>query len=70
MNNLENDQYLERMYDDFNQARGALMNDLKNDKDCSKEKVINAKMLCVDNILKNLLKYRNIRIKDKQKQDL
>ena len=70
MNNLENDQYLDRLYDDFNSARGTLMNDLKNDKECTKEKVINAKMQCVDNIMKQILKYRNIKIKDKQKNDL
>jgi len=70
MNNLENNQYLDRIYDEFTNARNALMNDLKNDKECIREKVINQKLACVDVMLKNILKYRNIVIKEKLKGDL
>lgn len=70
MNNLENTQYIDRLYDEFTTARQALMTEMKNDKECTKEKVINAKLACVDNVLKSLLKYRNVVIKEKLKGDL
>jgi len=65
MNNLEDDNYINRMYDEFNNARNTLMLELKNDRECNKEKVINQKIQCVDNLMKNILKYRNIKTKDK-----
>jgi hypothetical protein len=70
MNNLEDHNYINRMYDELNNCRSSLMNDLKNDRECTKEKVINQKLQCVDNIIKNILKYRNIVIKEKLKGDL
>ena len=70
MNNFEDDNYINRLYDEANNARNSLMNDLKNDKECQKEKTINSKLQCVDNIMKSILKYRNIRIKEKLKGDL
>lgn len=70
MNNLEDDNYINRLYDEFNNARSSLMLELKNDKECNKEKVLNQKILCVDNLMKNILKYRNIKMKEKLKGDL
>ena len=70
MNNLEDSNYLNRLYDDMNSVRNTLMNDLKNDKECVKERVINQKIACIDVILKNILKYRNINTKEKLKADL
>ena len=70
MNNLEDSNYINRLYDEFTNSRNTLMNELKNDKECVKEKSINQKLMCIDNILKNLLKYRNINIKEKLKGDL
>jgi hypothetical protein len=70
MNNYEDDNYINRLYDEANNSRQSLMNDLKNDKECLKEKSINAKLQCIDNIMKNILKYRNLRIKEKLKADL
>lgn len=67
MNNLEDDNYINRLYDEFNNARNSLMLDLKNDKECNKEKVLNSKILCIDNLMKSLLKYRNIRTKERLK---
>jgi hypothetical protein len=69
MNSFEDDNYINRIYDEATNARNTLMLELKNDKECQKEKVINSKIQCIDNILKNVLKYRNIRIKDKLKND-
>lgn len=70
MNNFEDDNYINRLYEETSNTRNSLMNDLKNDKECLKEKIINSKLLCIDSIMKNVLKYRNIRIKEKLKGDL
>lgn len=70
MNNLEDSNYINRLYDELNSSRNTLMNDLKNDKECVKERIINQKIACVDIILKNILKYRNINTKAKLKLDL
>lgn len=70
MNNLEDDNYINRMYDELNNSRNALMLDLKNDRECLKEKVINQKLQCVDNIMKSILKYRNIKTKEKMNGSL
>jgi hypothetical protein len=70
MNNFEDDNYLNRMYDELNTAYNTLLNELKNDKECTKEKSLNMKMACIDTMRKQILKYRNIRIKDKLKGDL
>ena len=70
MNNLEDANYINRLYDELNSCRNTLMNDLKNDKECTKEKILNQKIICVDNLMKNILKYRNINTKEKLKGDL
>lgn len=70
MNNLEDVNYINRLYDELSNTRSALMNDLKNDKECIKEATLNKKIMCVDAIMKNILKYRNITTKDKLKADL
>lgn len=70
MNSLEDNNYINRLYDELTNSRNTLMNDLKNDKECIKEKTLNAKIQCVDNILKNIIKYRNINTKEKLKADL
>jgi hypothetical protein len=70
MNNLEDNNYINRLYDELNSCRNKLMNDLKNDKECTKEKILNQKIMCVDNLMKNILKYRNINTKEKLKGDL
>jgi len=70
MNNLEDMNYINRLYDELNSCRNTLMNDLKNDKECTKERILNQKIMCVDNLMKNVLKYRNINTKEKLKGDL
>jgi hypothetical protein len=70
MNNLEDMNYINRLYDELNSCRNVLMNDLKNDKECTKERILNQKIQCVDNLMKNVLKYRNINTKEKLKGDL
>ena len=46
------------------------MTDLKQDKECEKEKILNSKIICLDNLMRNILKFRNICIKDKLKGNL
>jgi len=70
MNNLEDNNYINRLYDELNNSRNSLMNDLKNDKECQKERILNQKIQCVDNLMKNIIKYRNINTKEKLKGDL
>ena len=70
MNNLEDMNYINRLYDELNSCRNVLMNELKNDKECTKERILNQKIMCVDNLMKNILKYRNINTKEKLKGDL
>jgi len=70
MNNLEDIAYINRLYDELNTSRSALMTSLKNDTECQKEKTLTQKILCIDNLMKNVIKYRNIVIKEKLKCDL
>lgn len=70
MNSFEEETYLNRLYEELNTSHGVLMNDLKNDKECTKEKVLTGKLQCIDVMRRALLKYRNIRTKDKLKGDL
>ncbi len=67
MNNIDNEIYITNLYDEFNNTRNSLMLQLKNDKECTKEVSLNKKIVCIDNIMKNLLKYRNINTKEKLK---
>lgn len=69
-NNLDNEMYVNNLYDEFNNTRSALMLQLKNDKELTKEKTITQKIACIDSIMKNLLRYRNINTKEKLKGDL
>jgi hypothetical protein len=70
MNNLDNDIYVNNLYDEFNNTRSNLMQQLKNDKECNNERIINQKIVCIDNLMKNILKYRNINTKEKMKANL
>jgi hypothetical protein len=70
MNNLDNEMYINNLYDEFNNTRSSLMLQLKNDKELTKERIINQKIACIDNLMKNILKYRNINTKEKLRGDL
>jgi hypothetical protein len=70
MSDLNNENYIEKLYEEFNTERTKLMTDLKKDKECEKEKVLNSKIICLDNLMRNILKFRNICIKDKLKGNL
>ena len=69
MNCSIDDGYINRMFDDWTAQRNIIMMEMKNDKEMTKEKFLTAKITCIDNILKNILKYRNLNVKEKIKLD-
>jgi hypothetical protein len=66
MNNID-EQYLNNLFESFQTERNKLLLDLKNDKELTKEKDIHSKLLVMENLTKNVLKYRNLIIKEKLK---
>ena len=62
-----NESYLNNLFDVLQAEKNALVLDLKNDNELTKEKEITAKCLVLDNLIKNVLKYRNLKIKAKLK---
>jgi hypothetical protein len=62
-----NESYLNNLFDVLQAEKNALVLDLKNDKELTKEKEITSKCLVLDNLIKNVLKYRNLKIKAKLK---
>jgi len=59
--------YLNNLFDVLQSEKNSLIIDLKNDKELTKEKEITSKCLVLDNLIKNVLKYRNLKIKSKLK---
>jgi hypothetical protein len=64
------EQYLSKVYDDLQNEKTKLFLDLKNDKELVRERELNQKLFCIDSILKGVIKYRNLKIKDKLKFEL
>jgi hypothetical protein len=67
MNNNIDEQYLNNLFESFQNERNKLLLDLKNDKELTKEKDIHSKLSVMENLTKNVLKYRNLIIKEKLK---
>jgi len=67
MNNNIDEQYLNNLFENFQNERNKLLLDLKNDKELTKEKDIHSKLLVMESLTKNVLKYRNLIIKEKLK---
>jgi hypothetical protein len=67
MNNNIDEQYLNNLFESFQTERNKLLLELKNDKELTKEKDIHSKLLVMENLTKNVLKYRNLIIKEKLK---
>ena len=55
-----------KLYEEFNSERTKLMTELKNDKECEKEKILTSKIICLDNLMRNILKFRNDCYEDKK----
>jgi len=67
MNNNIDEQYLNNLFENFQNERNKLLLDLKNDKELTKERDIHSKLLVMESLTKNVLKYRNLIIKEKLK---
>ena len=67
MNNNIDEQYLNNLFESFQTERNKLLLELKNDKELTKEKDIHSKLLVMESLTKNVLKYRNLIIKEKLK---
>ncbi len=67
MNSEINEQYLTNLFETFQNERNKLLLELKNDKELTHEKEIYPKLLIVEGLTKNILKYRNLIIKNKLK---
>ena len=66
MNDID-EQRLNQLFENFTNERNSIILAIKNDTDMTKEKILNIKLTTIDNIIKNLLKYRNILVKEKLK---
>lgn len=67
MNNFGDEMTLNKLYEDISNEKNKIMLDLKNDTEMSKRKNIESKMTTLDTIQKNVVKYRNLIIKEKLK---
>jgi hypothetical protein len=65
--NLDNDQCIDNLFEKLNSLRSTLILELKNDKECTKEAVLNSKLSCIDQIIRLIIRYRNINTKAKLK---
>jgi hypothetical protein len=70
MNNSFDEQYINRLFDEFQTEKAKLVLELKNDKELTKERIISNKMQCIDIMTRSILKYRNLIIREKMKTDL
>ena len=62
-----NENTLNQLFDNFQQERQKIILEIKNDKEMKNEKYLNNKLSTIEIIIKNLLKYRNIELKQQQK---
>lgn len=70
MNNSFDEQYINRLFDEFQTEKAKLVLELKNDKELTKERLISNKMQCIDVMTRSILKYRNLIIREKMKTDI
>jgi hypothetical protein len=70
MNNSFDEQYINRLFDEFQTEKAKLVLELKNDKELTKERIISNKMQCIDVMTRSILKYRNLIIREKMKTDI
>lgn len=61
------EQGLNQLFDNLQTERNKLVLSIKNDTDMKDEKILNTKLLCVETMIKNVLKYRNLILKQRMK---
>ncbi len=68
MNNQINEQYINKIYDDFITERNLVQNEIRNNKD-PEDKLSTqlTKLKILENLITHLMKYRNNLIKNKSK---
>jgi len=59
--------YITKLYDDLQSEKNAIMLEYKNDKELKNSIIITQKLALIEGMMKSLIKYRNIRIKQKLK---
>ena len=62
-----NEQGLNQLFDKLQSERQKIVLEIKNDTDMKNEKLLNAKLLCIETLIKNVLKYRNLILKERMK---
>lgn len=62
-----NENTLNQLFDNFQQERQKIILEIKNDKEMKNEKYLSNKLATIEIIIKNLLKFRNIELKQQQK---
>lgn len=65
--NTFNDSFITSLYDDIQKEKTSVLLDIKNDKELKHLTENNQKISILDSMTKNILKYRNIKIKEKLK---
>jgi len=68
--NTFNDQFISTLYDDIQKEKTAVLLEMKNDKELKKLTFNNQKITVLDTLTKNILKYRDIKTKEKLKYSI
>jgi hypothetical protein len=61
------EQYLTKLYNDLHTDKQKVFLEINNDKELVHERELNQKLNVLDSIIKSVIKYRNLKIKDKLK---
>ena len=70
MNNSLDLDYIDKLYDIFQTEKNSIMLDYKNDKELNNVLFNSQKLSLIEGMMKNLIKYRNIKLKAKLKDIL
>jgi hypothetical protein len=68
--NTFTEQFITKLYDDIQMEKSAILLEMKNDKDLKNITSNNQKITILDSMTKNILKYRNISLKEKLKNTI
>jgi len=68
--NTVTEQFITKLYDDIQMEKTYILLEMKNDKELKNITSNNQKITILDSITKNILKYRNISLKEKLKNTI
>jgi hypothetical protein len=60
---------LDNYFDTISKHKDEIMNEYKNDKEQKNTAILTQKLNLLDNLLKNIIKYKNIQFKEKEKKE-